>query len=181
MSSEETVVEEIAREEASPAAAEQQGSELIDELAGLIDRLEEDKPFTDLDQLFDTEHVEKLGRPFDWPAMPGAQVHIAHFTACVDKKSELEEKVRQKKGKLPGEKLSNRVEERLWEEAMFGTVVKGWSGIKKGGYEFPFNQANYRALMKVRRFRSFVLEKARDADGFRSRSAEELSGNSPAA
>lgn len=165
--------------QAAATATADEKSDLLEELAAL-DLLQEDKPFADLDELFGAEHAEKLGREFDWPAMPGAKLQIAHFSAAIDKKNELEDRYRRRKNKLPGERLAARVEERIWEEAMLGTVVKGWSGLRRGGYDYPFTEANYRALMRVRRFRSAVLEIARDSDRFRERADEDLRGNWPA-
>jgi hypothetical protein len=68
------------------------------------------------------------------------------------------------------------VDERLWREALFGTVVKGWEGIPLNGFALPFNEKNYRILIANRRFRSFVFEQARS--GFREKVAESARGNS---
>jgi len=173
------VLATLGASEGAPATAKPKPDStdgLLDELAALESELD-GKPFDDLADLFSAEHAEKIGRAFEWPAMPGATVTIAHISAAVDKKAELEDQYRKRKAKLPGERLVARVEERLWEEAMLGTVVKGWSGLKRDGYEYPFTAANYRALMRVRRFRAFVLEKARDADAFRAQVDAEIAGN----
>lgn len=152
------------------------GESFLEELAALEAELE-GEPFEDLRDLLDTDHAETLGLTFDWPAMPGAKVTIAHMSAAVAKKTQLETKYRSKHRKLPQDSLPSNVEERLWHEAMYGTVVKGWSGLKLDGKPFGFTLDNYRTLMKIRRFRAFVIEKSRDADAFRSRADEEIRGN----
>lgn len=161
---------------AAPAAEPDSTEAFLEELAALEADLEE-QVTDDLDGVAKIEEAEKSGRLFDWPTLRGAKVKIAHFSAAIDAKARLEELYRKKKTLLPSVALPSKVEERLWEEAMFATVVLGWSGMKKGGYEMPFNLANYRFAMRLRRFRSFVLSKARDAQNFRDASTQELSGN----
>lgn len=148
----------------------------FDELEALEEGLEA-ATVDDFEQVMDGEKAEATGREFEWPLLKGCRVHIAHFSAAVEKKAELEAVYRKRKSKLPSEQLTDKVQEKLWREAMFGTVVKGWSGFKRGGYEQPFNLANYRAAMESRKFRLFVMAKSKDAQNFVDRSAEELSGN----
>lgn len=161
---------------APPADVSSQEGDFLEELAALEADLD-DTPVSDLSEVLACEKAETEGREFAWPALRGAHVTIAHFTAAIDRKAELEAIYRKRKSKLPSEQLPAKVEERLWEEAMFGTVVKGWRGMVNGGNALVFNLQNYRMAMRLRRFRAFVLSKAREAQNFRDRSGEELSGN----
>lgn len=174
-------VEAIAAETETPAASEQERSEFFDELAEVMDALEEDVRFEDIDDLFESEEAEHEGRWFPWPAMPGMEIHIAHFSSCMDRRNELEEKLRKRKGIAPGVPLSDKVSEQLWRESFFGTVVRGWRGAKRGGYEFVFNLQNFRKMQGSRYFRGFVMKKSKDAENFRAQRVEEISGNSPTA
>lgn len=160
--------------EAPPAEAE--NGDLIAELDALEAELDEQEA-DDLAEIFAAEQHEKEGRWIRWPALKGCEVHLAHFTAATDAKSQLEATYRKRKRKLPSEALPAQVEERLWEEAMFGTVVRGWRGMTDGATELPFTKLNYRRLMGLRRFRSFVLAKAREAQNFRDAERDEIAGN----
>lgn len=154
--------------------------ELLDELAKLQAESAEET-FADISELFETEHREQLGVWIDWPAVPGARVHIAHFSACADKREELERRFRERHQVATETPLSRRVSEALWRECFFGTVVKGWSGLLKAGQAFEFNERNFRELIQVRRFRAFVRDKSTAAEAFRAKREEGLRGNSPAA
>lgn len=146
-----------------------------------MERLEADMSgpaFTDLRQLIDAEKAEEEGRFFPWPGIQGAEIHIAHLSACGDKRMQLESTYRKRKGKKPSEPLDQKVDEQIWREAMFKTVVKGWRGLKLDGKEVPFTLQNYREFMdKVRGLRSFVIRKASEAQNFRNEEYDELSGN----
>ena len=121
----------------------------------------DEEAFGDLEAIVDAEAKEEDGQWFDWPALKGARVHIAHLRNAADRHAELERKYRQRKGLMEGE-LPPAVSSRLWEESMFGTVVKGWTGMPKGGLQVVFNLDNFRSTMKLHRFRSFVLERSRN-------------------
>lgn len=167
---------EPAAAEPPPADAEPESTDFLEELAALEAELDEQEAES-VSDLFATEAAEKAGRWFRWPALRGAEIQIAHFSASVDRKAELEATYRKKKSKLPNEPLPAKVEERLWEEAIFGTVVRGWRGLRDGDRELVFNELSFRKLMRLRRFRSFVLSKAREAQNFRDASRDELAGN----
>lgn len=148
--------------EIGPKPAAESEAESLSFIESLSDALEAKATgtFLDLSELESREEEELTGRKFDWPAMPGAWVQIAAFRACLEKKNELERKFRDKKG-LFGKELDPKVEENLYRESMFGTVVKGWSGITDKGFAKPFNLENYRRLMNTFRFKVFVMEKAK--------------------
>lgn len=161
---------------APPVPPSEDADDFLEQLAALEASAEE-KESEDIAQIMDTELAETTGRWFHWPALKGAEIQIAHFSAAIDRKSELETKYRKSKSKLPNDPLPPKVDERLWEEALFGTVVRSWRGMRYNGYELPFNQVNYRMVMRLRRFRSFVLGKAREAQNFRDAARETVAGN----
>lgn len=120
----------------------------------------DDQSFGDLSAILDAETQEEAGQWFDWPALKDARVHIAHLRNAADRHAELERKFRVRKGQMEGE-LAPSVATRLWEESLFGSVVLGWEGIRENGFEVVFNLENFRKLMKVHRFRTFMIERSR--------------------
>ena len=152
---------------------DEESLDALDTLAGMD--LEDEGTFDDLDQIFEAEDAEKAGRPVEWPAMPGAKVHIAHFSACLEKRRKLEDKLRERK-RWTTQKTPERpakISEELWREAMFGTVVLDWEHVPHRGRDLEFSLRNYRSLIKTRRFRTFVFENCQDADQYRAEQEDE--------
>ena len=148
----------------------------LEELDGMDLSDPGEEVFDSLGDLFAKEELEDEGTWFDWPAIPGARVHIAFFGNCNDKRIALERAYREKKQIPYSKALHPAVEEALYRDSMFKTVVKGWE-ITDGGRVLEFNEKNYLRLMKTKRFRSFVMEKSSQLDEFRERDREESEKN----
>jgi len=145
--------------EVKPATPQSNDDNILAALESMNDA-GDDQSFDDLSAILEAEASEEAGQWFDWPALQGAQVHIAHLRNAADRHADLERKYRVRKGQMEGE-LAPAVANRLWEESLFGSVVLGWKGIREGGLEVVFNLDNFRKLLKVHRFRTFMIERSR--------------------
>lgn len=180
-SNDDEAIEEIAAENPTSKTAPEDLIRFLRELDE-IDSKPDDVPFENLDEMLATEKAEREGLWVDWPACKGARILLAHTSAASEKMDELERKYRAKGKRPPSEPLPIAVRARIVEEALFGAVVKDWSGIARGGFTLPFNRENFKWLMKENRwFRTFIFQASGDSDKFRQRAMEELRGNSPTA
>lgn len=155
----------------------------LESLGVTVDRathgVAEQQKFRSLDELFEQEEAELLGREFEWDAVPGCFITIAHASAARQKMLKMEAAYREKRQVPLGQPLPTDALLSLIRDAYFGTVVKGWRGMKLKGAELAFTEAVHRRLWDgARRYREFVLAKASAEEEFRRQQNEAARGNS---
>lgn len=152
-------------------------SEFMEDL-WMIEVPEEEEPFRGFEAIEAVEEVEQLGIAIIWP-LTGAKLRIAHVNACTTKRDNLEDQWRRQNRKPPEQALPKPVEEELWKQALYRTVVLPWDSfpLNDKGDQLEFNKKNYRRVIESRRFRQFVLQASANAQKFRDAADESVRKN----
>lgn len=152
---------------------DQDQREALTRLGGLT----AEEELSDLSELFELEEREAAGFwiPWTWSRIQGAELLLARAAEARHAFSKSEREYRTRKGLRTTDPLPPGVLEHLYRDALFGRSVKDWRGIKLDGVELEFNEANYRKLWKLLRFRDFVVQKT-GAIEFASTTGEEEAG-----